>query len=71
MASDAMKRNLLYILLALFPLLGCQREYAIYDELSVTNHTLNIGKTPGQTHIMVYPPAPGRSPWNGTWSGRR
>ena len=50
MASDAMKRNLLYILLALFPLLGCQREYAIYDELSVTNHTLNIGKTPGQTH---------------------
>ena len=54
MASDAMKRNLLYILLALFPLLGCQREYAIYDELSVTNHTLNIGKTPGQTHIMVY-----------------
>ena len=54
MASDAMKRNLLYMLLALLPALSCQREYAIFDDLSITNHTLNIGRTPGQTHIMVY-----------------
>ena len=49
-----MKRNLLYLLLALLPAFACQREYAIFDDLSITNHTLNIGKTPGQTHIMVY-----------------
>ncbi len=49
-----MKRNLLYLILALLPVFACQREYAIFDELSVTSHTLNIRKTPGQTHIMVY-----------------
>ena len=49
-----MKRKLIYIVLAFLPLLGCQKEYAIHDFLSVTSHNLRLAKTPGSTHIMVY-----------------
>lgn len=33
---------------------SCQEEYAIFDNLAVTSHTLNISQTPGKTHIAVY-----------------
>ena len=58
MVSDMMKRNIVYIVLALLQLLGCQREYAIHDHLAVTSHNLKLAKTPGSTHIMVYSTGP-------------
>lgn len=53
----------IYIALAVLASLGatsCQKRYEIFDELSVTSHTLKIAQTPGQTHIAVY----STGPWN-------
>lgn len=50
------KKDIIYIALCALAFLAasCNREYEIFDDLKVSSHTLNIAKTPGETHIAVY-----------------
>lgn len=56
MMRNKMKKRYLLLIFAwvvLLPL-SCEKKYEIFNDLSLSSHTLNIAQMPGETHIVVY-----------------
>lgn len=51
---DFRKYTVLATLFLLLLASACKQEYEIFDDLTVSSHTLNVEQTPGETHVVVY-----------------